>query len=232
LDPFTAPNPTCNLITVGLVGLHIVQKTPSRPQWIWSTFEQIDNVPGGASSGPFAYNNGDGSPMPAANPDPWPPISARPKIFNVQRLTPINVSTANTNARYQSALQSKGGPWQFYQLIMTQWPLQLNPPQPIPPSQSGEPSSTFPGSGATSAFANVTLETFDQASIETGCMACHTITQQATDFVWSLNINAWPSTITSPSAFPHALRLSPHTLDAAQNPLEKLRELMQTAVPH
>ena len=32
-------------VTVGLVGLHIVQKTPTRPQWIWSTFEQIDNVP-------------------------------------------------------------------------------------------------------------------------------------------------------------------------------------------
>ena len=26
-------------VRVGLVGLHIVQKTPSRPQWIWSTFE-------------------------------------------------------------------------------------------------------------------------------------------------------------------------------------------------
>lgn len=29
---------------MGLVGFHIVQKTPSAPQWIWSTFEQVDNV--------------------------------------------------------------------------------------------------------------------------------------------------------------------------------------------
>src|SRR5436190_2100185 len=35
----------CTQALVGLVGLHIVQKTPSRPQWIWSTFEQIDTVP-------------------------------------------------------------------------------------------------------------------------------------------------------------------------------------------
>ena len=29
---------------MGMVGIHIVQKTPFAPQWIWSTFEQIDNV--------------------------------------------------------------------------------------------------------------------------------------------------------------------------------------------
>ncbi|UGX94286.1 hypothetical protein G6321_00053635 [Bradyrhizobium barranii subsp. barranii] len=42
VDPISSE---CSATTVGLVGLHIVQKTPSRPQWIWTTFEQIDNVP-------------------------------------------------------------------------------------------------------------------------------------------------------------------------------------------
>ncbi len=28
-----------------LVGLHIMVKTRYRPQWLWSTFEQVDNVP-------------------------------------------------------------------------------------------------------------------------------------------------------------------------------------------
>ena len=41
-DPVTG---ACGRVTAGLVGLHIIQKTPSRPQWIWSSFEQIDNVP-------------------------------------------------------------------------------------------------------------------------------------------------------------------------------------------
>jgi hypothetical protein len=72
LDPFD-PTQTCKQVTVGLVGLHIVQKTASRPQWIWSTFEQIDNVPGGASSGPFTYNDGSGAAMPTTVVDPWPP---------------------------------------------------------------------------------------------------------------------------------------------------------------
>ena len=132
MNPFTTPT-TCTEITVGLVGLHIVQKTPSRPQWIWSTFEQIDNVPGGASQGPFTYNNGTAQPAPitatTTNPNPWPP-PASPTMVNVVRLTPINPSTATTNKQYQSALQAKGGPWQYYQLVMTQWPKQASQPSP------------------------------------------------------------------------------------------------------
>ena len=79
MNPFTTPNPTCTEITVGLVGLHIVQKTPSRPQWIWSTFEQVDNVPG-VSQGPFTYNNGTAQPpFPNSNPNGWPPSASPPR---------------------------------------------------------------------------------------------------------------------------------------------------------
>ena len=35
----------CGIRTVALVGLHIVRKTTSNPQWIWSTFEHADNAP-------------------------------------------------------------------------------------------------------------------------------------------------------------------------------------------
>ncbi len=36
----------CSLIgKAGLIGLHMVRKTENAPQWIWSTFEHIDNVP-------------------------------------------------------------------------------------------------------------------------------------------------------------------------------------------
>jgi len=39
----------CEKQDIALVGFHIVTKTPDRPQWIWSTFEQVDNVPGRTS---------------------------------------------------------------------------------------------------------------------------------------------------------------------------------------
>jgi hypothetical protein len=35
----------CSRRDVALVGLHIAIKTQYRPQWIWSTFEHVDNVP-------------------------------------------------------------------------------------------------------------------------------------------------------------------------------------------
>src|SRR5262249_37429917 len=31
-------------VTVGLVAMHIGHKTDSSPQWIWATFEQVDNL--------------------------------------------------------------------------------------------------------------------------------------------------------------------------------------------
>ena len=34
----------CERRTMGLIGVHIAKKTPSRPQWIRSLFEQRDTV--------------------------------------------------------------------------------------------------------------------------------------------------------------------------------------------
>ena len=35
----------CDQRELGLIGFHIVHKTPLRPQWVWSSFEHVDNVP-------------------------------------------------------------------------------------------------------------------------------------------------------------------------------------------
>lgn len=189
LDPETN---ACSSVEIGLVGLHIVQKTPSRPQWIWSSFEQVDNVPPAAPDAPgtFLFNDGTGQPMPRVNPysiSPLPLPVAAP--FNVDRLRPIHSSTSTTNAAYRTLLRQAGGPWQFYQLVMTQWPL-----EPNRPDLDGGIANTFPGQlDATSSFSNVTLETFEQRSVATGCMSCHT--NAGTDFVWTVADHAFPSLI-------------------------------------
>ena len=153
-DPTSPPGSGCTKIWVGLVGLHIVQKTATRPQWIWSTFEQVDNVPQSpGATGPFGFNDarGTASPIsPPVKPDPnggFPATNwASPQIYNVVRLQPIHPSTQTTNKSYQQSLAAAGSKWQFYQLVMTQWPLQLNPPNPIPPSQkTGSQRIHFPG---------------------------------------------------------------------------------------
>lgn len=40
----------CVARTVALVGLHIIHKTTSNPQWIWTTFEHVDNAPDQAAA--------------------------------------------------------------------------------------------------------------------------------------------------------------------------------------
>jgi hypothetical protein len=36
---------TCEKVTAALVGFHLVHKTPLHPEWIWATFEHLDNAP-------------------------------------------------------------------------------------------------------------------------------------------------------------------------------------------
>jgi hypothetical protein len=207
LDPRSG---TCSNLTVGLVGLHIVQKTPSRPQWIWSTFEQVDNVPPAQSGSPgtFTFNNGNPTqPMPANNPLPLNPLNPQPTPFNIVRTpnAPIHPNTMATNAKYRKLLAGVNSVWQNYQLVMTQWPIG-NGSQPVPPTQTGAVGSalqslTFPGFGATSAFANTTLETFDQGNPRTGCMNCHNFARSTGDFLWSMLDHAFPASSSTPDIF-------------------------------
>jgi hypothetical protein len=226
-DPVSG-NCSAEPVTVGLVGIHIVQKTSSRPQWIWSTFEHVDNVPpkqnGTPPPPPFVFNSGDGTPMPPTDRNGgFPPADwQHPAIYNVDRLVPINPSTQNTNNDYRKKLA--GTVWQNYQLVMTQWPL-----KPNSPATPGTIGNTFPGRGTTSAFANTTLETWDQTDVSTGCMNCHNVTRTKTDFIWSLQLNAFPSTL-GPNLFSLSARgQNPLPQPRLSDTLKQLRSLLQSA---
>ncbi|HYA81734.1 MAG TPA: hypothetical protein VED87_12490, partial [Methylocystis sp.] len=45
-DGAESQSSACAVRKMGLVGFHLMSKTPSAPQWFWSTFEQEDNVAG------------------------------------------------------------------------------------------------------------------------------------------------------------------------------------------
>jgi hypothetical protein len=263
-------DPTSNSCTqreMGLVGLHIVTKTPTRPQWIWSTFEQIDNVPTVTGATPttntvFNLNDGKGAAMPDNDPycvqgDPNnicpgnpPPPDVMPadafhvKRFNVTRTQNIGTgpdTTLATNSAYQKLLASAApnSPWQYYQLVMTQWPTPGSAP-----SNPGTPDFTIPGSSKTtpvlSSFSNVTMETFDQNSIFAGCMNCHNLTAHpngdstpGNDFLWSLAVNAYPDVTVAGPAPAGALaakqrRFNPSSAAA----FESLNALLRTAKSH
>lgn len=186
----------CARATMGLIGFHIAQKTPSRPQWIWSSFEQVDAVPPKWADWPgaFTLNDAKGGPMPEKNPLSLVPLAPEPvRAFNVVRDAgaPILTATELTSFAYRRRLE--GTPWQYYRLIVTQWPrLEGNQADPIPARVDGSIDNTFPGAGAFSAFANVTMETFDQKGVQLGCMSCHNRARMTADFMWSVLDHAYP----------------------------------------
>ncbi len=175
---------TCQKKSMALVGLHIVQRTPKRPQWVWSSFEHVDNVPGmNGGRAPYSYNDGTGTKQPDWTAYPKAisadnqPVSA-PAPFQAERLRGIHPSTAATNAKYQKLLQ--GTVWENYALVMTQWPENrtVDSGKPIPEDEPTNPKDTTLRDETN--LANTTMETYFQGPRDPtrprarmSCMKCH-----------------------------------------------------------
>jgi hypothetical protein len=184
----------CEKQDIALVGFHIVTKTPDRPQWIWSTFEQVDNVPGRTSEPkppggvPLSFN--DSQKPQALDPPRRPPAISptNPPVVNPNpmqdvRLQNILDDTMKMNRAYWELPAIKGTVWQNYMLVMTQWPTQISPEAP---SNDGAPTPT---SG--SEIANTTMETYFQGD-GASCMVCHQISNAAgRDFSMFVTMDAF-----------------------------------------
>ena len=145
-----AGKPVCAAHDVALVGLHITVKTKYRPQRLWSTFEQVDNVPPigtrrrartgrerrqralfvqrsrqGANRRRAAAGLALGPTGRTANP---PKIDPEPT--QVVRRHPINPETMAMNRAYWSLPEIRGTVWANYMLVATQWPTVTQPPTP------------------------------------------------------------------------------------------------------
>ncbi len=169
-DPDTRQIVSChnNTTTMGLVGLHMMAKTRSAPQWIWSTFEHIDNAP---TIGRQIKEQKDWSfykykPGSLASIN----LQTKPGIPNqVVRVIPVSDvepycskpeqavdNLAHMNAAVQQTLARFGSVLQHYELIGTQWPI---PKQNSMWSQLPKtPSTVF--EAMPEFLANTTMETF------------------------------------------------------------------------
>ncbi|HYE27176.1 MAG TPA: hypothetical protein VEA61_02930 [Allosphingosinicella sp.] len=204
--------PVCRNATVGLIGLHIARKLSDFPQWVWSSFEHIDNVPfddGSLPPGRMSLNNGKPTPVTQdgySQPPPGKLPVANPAPVQVTRVNPIPTtpakvpgqtwpngagSTVDVNNAYRAAVQ--GSVWANYQLVITQWPFDaVTPPTPFKPKEAGgvypqDAGGPFPLYDAV----NTALETYLQArgpAVGAGgnsCMQCHYGAGRE-DFSWSL----------------------------------------------
>lgn len=167
---------------VGLVGLHIAHKVKNFPQWIWSTFEHINNAPIDGQVDPnikYSFYNQNCGLDPKCQPNTNPR-----KIKNIDGTIGIPVSTPNqvtrvtgyeggdlllpkdVNDQWHQLVQ--GTVWVNYELISTQWP--TNPTSEEDPT--GKPKPRY--------LANTVMETYNQTpdpntedSTPSSCIGCH-----------------------------------------------------------
>jgi hypothetical protein len=203
----------CSERDVALVGLHIVIKTKTRPQWIWTSFEHVDNVPpagSGAAREPDARDAG----APYGFFDPsrpaklWPPFGAgetqpidathppmrAPTAMQVVRRHPIDAGLMAVNRAYWSQAGVKGTLWEHYMLVAAQWPRSVAPPGPdndgayFPGKAESLPDESYKSIAATQAnLVNTAMESYLQDE-PSSCMACHqaAANQFGYDFVGTL----------------------------------------------
>ena len=211
----------CRRQRVGLVGFHVMSKTESAPQWIWSTFEHVANLEpalglpasffdpecvGCATNrqGPRGFRNQVTRlvPIPDQAPDCADPTAALDDVV-----------TLNRDVR--RALEATRSPLASYELVNTQWPYR---PDGTP---ADAPATVFEVEPPR--LGNTALETYIQRS--SSCMGCHALaaTQRldgyvSADFSFTLNA-AWPHPFTdSTRPPPDVLPRDPRALPAPVEP--------------
>jgi hypothetical protein len=122
-DDSLTPSPGPNPVTLGLVGLHIGHKTATQRFWVWSTFEQVNNL-----TSSFHNDTCASCPVnipPSGGPDYKelaPNGQPLHKPTQVTRVNPVNTVDPfidNINAYYRGLLS--GSVWANYSLVSTQW---------------------------------------------------------------------------------------------------------------
>jgi hypothetical protein len=190
---------------LGLVGIHILHKAQSQPQWFWTTFEHQDNAPPTTSTtscvGPggstiFSYYQPQCPPS-VCKPNAQPPVPAGGFLWQrnppyalpyatagrfgtqVVRCQPVEKNSPSSplvDARWQAKLQ--GTVWQFYRLTGTQWGFGYTGAPPVPPPCYGKNVDCAPPF-----LLDAVLETYMQPLVSStnakdfhnGCIQCHAL---------------------------------------------------------
>ncbi len=182
------PNGPATTQTVGLVGLHIIRKVNSAQQFVWSTFEHVDNDPDleavKSTARQYTFFNPKCNPQtdpyqctPNQMPVPAPTGTATMSPYNAAVQVVRQLSTSPmVNAINSSVWQIMPGNSVFknYRLIDTIWPTsnqQVAPGSNVPLTDGAPQVDMQP-------MTNTTMETYFQnpgiyAIPKDGCMDCH-----------------------------------------------------------
>lgn len=196
----------CHQAKVGMVGFHVMQKTHSAPQWIWSTFEHAEEGQWFSRAGcPGAGCNAQtppGIPNPVARVTPIP--DREPNCGDAGAAVD---DVVKLDADVDRALAWQATALSGYRLISAQWPI----------PRAAAPPTVFDAVPPT--LANTTLETFIQGT--SSCMGCHAMARSSNpscfasaDFSFTLD-NAQPI-LPDRSILPAPSTSSPRAEDAAR----------------
>lgn len=178
--PHTEAGPTCIARKVGLIGFHVGHKTKFAPQWVWTSFEHVANVPTASDVEHktflprYTFYNAACDPQTCPKnqtpPDPWPPKADlvfhdpayHSQIVREDTLPSFTADIPELNKSFRAILT--GTVWENYVLLATQWPSDFANKIDL----TGVPAPTY--------LANTTLETYSQGTVplaSSSCMACH-----------------------------------------------------------
>jgi hypothetical protein len=172
-----ASSPTCQLHQVGMVGMHISHKTTTAPQWIWSTFEHVDNAPraGSVDRNHYSFNDGtvshrslgcDGVTCNVPSSLKWDPNNGDKTPSQVARILDFTATAKHENDVFDKLLRAANPQSVFanYRLVGTQFPSDTTSAS----DPSGVPRPVF--------LANTTMETYLQGNVpgvSSSCASCH-----------------------------------------------------------
>lgn len=154
-------------VKLGLVGLHIIHKTRKAPQFIWATFEHVDNCPNDRDKkGDRKYSFYDPANIDPPNIAPLP-TQALTKPIQVTREVPITEKIQQLNTATWKVIGQAwpDSVWLNYQLIDAQWPQNGTtvPAREKVPLTAGGPTPQL--------LSNTTAETYVQRRLN--CLDCH-----------------------------------------------------------
>jgi len=144
------PARNCKKAKVGLIGVHFSHKTEYNKQWIWATFEHVDNVRVNRLKQVKLQNGKTANLRPSFNnPDcPTCPVNVLNKDASgnytpvqVTRVIPIDKNTEQLNRQVQHILKKNNSVFQYYELVGSQWPTDESIP-PADPSQFSSDKNT------------------------------------------------------------------------------------------
>lgn len=189
--PPSGPGAGDGKIRLGLIGFHIMQKSKPYGDWIWSTFEHVDNLtPAEAPSGP-SFND------PRCDASTCRPNASKQVHVNgstvcrtqITRVDPIPPEVQKLNAQARDWLKSNDTVLQHYQLIGVQYkPHSGSKPEPATLRNSVIETyivgSSAPGGAASRGPCDI-----EPVARRSSCLGCHrAVKAQDFSFVPTLSL--------------------------------------------